>query len=316
MTRLPPIARRSVIALAVTLVVVVAACGPEPTSPTREPVAFDGRLLVHTGRPEEVQLFAVDGRGRETALATPEGGLRWFAAAADGRLAGVGPDGSISVADASAKRWGEMSTEEVPAGVTGDIRLPAWSTDGRLAIVYGDSVTAAVLGVLVLDPATGGGLWVDLDAGLGGYPPAWLDAGRLAIPTRDATDRPTIVVLAVDSAAVEATVTGGRALAASPDGSTVAVLRADGRTVDLLRPADWLGGAAEPLLGRIQVAEASSIDALALDRTGDRLAVGIVTTDDGVPGVVRVHDGTDGWAVALERPMAAGAPIGALAFVR
>jgi len=316
MTALPPAARRAAPVLVALLVAALVACAPEPSPPTPEPAAFDGRLVVHTGRPEPDQLFALDGRGDETPADPPAGGLRWFAAAPDGRLAGVDGDGRILVAEGLGASWLPVSTGEVPAEASeADIRLPAWSPDGRLGVLYGDSGTASALGVLVVDPATDGGLWVPLDTGLGGYPPAWLDASRLGVPTRDSEDRPTLTILDIDVGTGGLASHAGRALAASPDGSTLAVLRPDARTVELWRPAAWLAGAAGAPLGRVVATDAVVVEALALDDTGDNLALGTADPDGTTEGVVAVHDGSDGWSVSLERPIAAGAPIGALGFV-
>jgi len=321
MTTLPPFTRRARLALGpasifAVAILAVAACGPEPSSPTPEPAAFDGRLLVHAGRPESSQLFALDGRGVETDVALPAGGLRWFAAGADGQLAGVDAEGRIVVADGSGASWRAVSTSEVPVEArAADIKLPAWSPDGRLAVLWGDSATATSIGVLVVDPATDGELWLDLAAGLGGYAPAWLDASRLAAPTRGAQDEPTMTILDVDAGSTELAARGARAVAASPDGSTLAVLLPDSRTVELWRPATWLGAPDEGPLGRAKVPEGSIVEALALDRTGDHLALASVASDDTTDGLVAVHDGLDGWALALERPIAAGSPIGSLGFV-
>jgi hypothetical protein len=315
MTALPPATRRHVLVL-VTVGVVLAACGPDPSPPTPEPAAFDGRLLVHTGRPEADQLFALDGRGGEAPVEPPAGGLRWFAAEPAGRLAGVGGDGTIVVAQEPGAPWLPTSTDEVPAEAReADVRLPAWSPDGRLGVLFGDSGAATLFGVLVVDPATGGGLWVPLEAGLGGYPPAWIDASRLAVPSRDSQDRPTLTILEIDSGAAELAGRSARALAASPDGSTVAVLLPDSRTIELWRPAAWLGASDGTPLGRVVARDGDVIEALALDRLGDRLALGTSGSDGTTGGGVAIHDGSDGWSVSLERPMEAGARIGALGFV-
>jgi hypothetical protein len=160
MTAHPPFARRSGLIALAALTLVGAACGPAPT-PTPEPAAFDGRLLVHLGRPEPIQLIGIDGHGIEREVTTPEGGLRWFAAAPDGHLAG-------------------------------------------------DTTTS---------------------------------------------------------------------------------------------------------LGRIQAPDPAVIGAVALDRTGDHLALGLAVADASAAGSVRVLDGTDGWSVVADRTTLAGAPIDALAFV-
>ncbi len=315
MTVIPPLSRRSGLVLVAAATLVAAACGPGP-SPTPRPTAFDGRLLVHTGRPEVNQLFGIDGRGDEIEIAVPEGGLRFFAAALDGRLAGIRGDGTILVASATGADWRPAAMDEVPPdATTSDIRLPAWSPDGRLAILFGDAGSATTAGVLIVDPATDGGLWIGLEAGLGGYPPAWLDVELLAVPTRDAaTDDPTMSIVAVDTGIVDQVVPDARVLAASPDGSTLAIVTGSG-AVELRRPADWRAGTDEPPLERFEPAGSGVVDAVALDRTGDRLAIGTMAADGGAPGDVRVLDGTAGWSVVLERAMAAGAPVGALAFV-
>jgi hypothetical protein len=316
MTAHPPFARRSGLIALAALTLVGAACGPAPT-PTPEPAAFDGRLLVHLGRPEPIQLIGIDGHGIEREVTTPEGGLRWFAAAPDGHLAGIGGDGTVLVADGDGEGWQAVALDDVPtAAESADVRLPAWSPDGRLAVVFGDAGSARLYGVLIVDPATDGGLWIDLEAGLEGYPAAWLDAARLAVPTRTAsTDRPAMAILTVDTGTVDATIDGARLLAASIDGSTVAVVSEDARTVDLWHPEAWLAGDTTTSLGRIQAPDPAVIGAVALDRTGDHLALGLAVADASAAGSVRVLDGTDGWSVVADRTTLAGAPIDALAFV-
>jgi hypothetical protein len=314
MTTRPPTIRRLGPPVLVAAMLVAAACEAEPSPPTPEPAAFDGRLLVHTGRPAWTQLFAVDGYGRETEVAVPAGGLRWFAAAPDGRLAGIDGEGRVLVAGPDVPTWRPVAMDEVPGDAeAADVRLPAWSPDGRLAVVFGEAGAATIAGVLIVDPATDGTLWVGLVAGLGGYPPGWLDSARLAVPTRDSGDRPAITVLDVDAGSVGPEIAGARGVAASPDGSTLAVID-DSGAVEVWRPADWLAQGDGHPLERFEPTGPGSVEAVALDRTGDRLAIGVADPDGGTPGNVRVLDGTDGWAVVIDRSMG-GAPIGALGFV-
>jgi hypothetical protein len=312
MTDRPP-ARRARLAAA-TLVVAAVACSP---SPSPSPAAFDGRLLVHTGRPETNQLQAIDGFGSVAELAPPEGGLSWFAAALDGRLAGVDGGGAVVVADGDASTWRAIPLDEVPIGAeTADVRLPAWSPDGRLAVLFGVAGRATTAGVLVTDPTTDGSFWIDLATGLGGYPPTWLDGNRLAVPTRGAQDRPTLAILEVDASRVNEVRDDVRLLAASADRSTLVVVGPDRRTIEVWRPADWESGDQAGLLARYVAAPTSSdVDAVALDATGDRLALGIVAPDRTAASLVRVVEPVAVSEVLVEVELGTGAPIGALGFV-
>jgi hypothetical protein len=295
------------------IAVAAAACSPDPSE---EPVAFDGRLLVHTGRPRPGSLYAIDGRGSRTDVPTPDGGLRSFAAALDGRLAGTADDGAVVVAGGDGAAWQPVPLGEVPLEARfADVRLPAWSPDGRLAVLFGDAATATTSGLLLADPTTDGTFWIDLAGGLGGHPPAWLDVARLAVPTRDVEDRPTLAILEVDESRVEGVRQGVRLLAASADGSTLVIVAPDRRTVEVWRPAGWEAGQDAALLARFEAAPAAMVvDAIALDATGDRLALGIVSPDGAQPARVSVIEPVAPSAVLLEHELPEGTPLEALGF--
>jgi hypothetical protein len=161
---------------------------------------------------------------------------------------------------------------------TGCRRRPATRADGN------GSRT-----LVVLDPVGGETLHFGLEAGPP-LPPAWLDIDRVVVPSGD-------IVTIVDTSAGEIVAgPGGVAqLAASADGSRVAVARADGSAVEVRPTAEWLTGAGSAELA-IQFGDARP-GSLALDRRAERLAV--TWERDGAPGQVAIYRRTgSSWAEA------------------
>lgn len=304
--------------LAAALASLFAGCADQPPTPRPSAVAA-GRLVILGGAPDHVTLAVgpLAGPPHEVPLPAPD--ASWLSADATGRLVLTLPDGSArrgSIPDPSgAVVWEPILVDAAgPAGTTAFVVPDPAGT--RFAAIQAAFGTGAPSSLLLTDAVTGASRRVDLGREAHGWAPAWLGADRVAVLVFGPTDTPSVAL--VD--AVAATVadgppaTGG--IATSANGARVAILGADGRTLDVRSLEGWPGNAADPgaRLARIDPPAVGVAAALALDRTGDTLAV-VWSDDELVPRWVGLYRSATDWGEAGRLTWGLGGTMAAVAFL-
>ena len=281
---------------------------PSAASSTSSLAAFPGSLLVLVESPDDRVFLAWTGDGRSRPIALSGRGLVRAAAGPDGRLAATTLDRSVVTAADPDGDWQPLIVGPLPdAAETAEVLLPAWSPSGGLAVVHARASTASVVGVALVAPADGSTRWLPLDTGLGDQDPAWLDDRHLVISTRGRGDAPTVTILDVVTGTARA-VAGSRAAVAAADGSIVAVLDTDERTIEIRAPdpAGGLDGATVAILDPLPAG--LRVDGLALPADGSAVAVA-TTVSDGAPGsalFVSDPDGRTIWTASIDAAGSAG----------
>jgi hypothetical protein len=302
-TRHPPVAAAR-IALAAAAVLVAATCSPGPSAPV---AAAPGRIAADIGLDDDYTLVLVDGHGAVTALPPPPGDPVMVATSVDGRLAVTTSDRRVFVSDAARTAWSEVALDVPAEAAAAELLMLAWSAGGPLAILFTDPEDVRTIGIGVTDPGAGLSSWIPLTTGLGGGPPAWIGRDRLAIPTRDDRDSPTLTTVDVATGAVQSVVAGPRMIAASSDGTKIAILTADWRTIEVWSAAAW---AADDTDGREAVIGPdpgpAGIDGLALDPTGRHLAVALSTRDLTDAASLRIYGAASAWRAPSDVDLGAG----------
>ena len=255
----------------------LAACQPSVESP--------GGLLV-TSRGSLIRL---DDAGALQPVAAAPGGLRQVAAA--GRsLVAVTDSGQVLTTTAAGPSadglaWRPLGVALPADGFTAGIDV---SPDGRsLAVVRGHD-DADRLELIVVDLRTGAASTRTLDIGANG-PPSWLTNDELALEVvgDDGTVR-VVSVGAGGAAAPDKSRSRGFALAATPDGRTIAVADdAAGGVVIRGRRTWWKGDHGEP--GGDPPRRDKAVQDVAIDADGTRLAV------------VYADGDTDAWTLIVDR---------------
>ena len=283
--------------LALVLVLGSAACSPAPSpsgspSPTAETTRppletegavagdVDGLVVVSSS---VLSIGTTD--GELAGLDGPGGQVSGFSAA-NGRIVALTAGSAVAItsvqqADAAIE-WQriQMAATEVSHLMSG----PAISPDGsQLAFVTADPGTTASFQVLVLDVRNGARTSQSFDRESNG-PPVWIDGTSLLVEVVPIPGGTRFLRLDTASSRVEPVRADGFGLAISGDGSVLAVASSDGSVV-AVPAADWLAGN-PPDEGAIVDASGHPF-ALAVDRTGRRIAIGYAD-DSGDPASIAV----------------------------
>ena len=172
----------------------------------------------------------------------------------------------------------------------------------RLAATCRVAVTCSLL---LVDPGDGKLTTIDLKRPLLSGPPVWLDAGRLALLSSDPSELAPIVV-DTTSGKITKGPAGDRRLATSADGKVIATSAGEGAPVVLRSSKGWLADDGTSI-GSVEVPDGfTEAISLALDATGDRLAI-VWRAEDGTARA-DVHDGTDGWRRVWSEPAGRDSP--------
>ena len=319
--------RASTSALAIAIAS-AAACSPTPsvvppaTAPTADPgpttgagrPADDTHVLVLLGTPAEMRLGWLDGSGHpQGSLAVPTG-TRWAAGRPSHGLVASGEANgrlfaSDSVAVGGAPEWTEIALDPAARAWLG--RSPAVAVpdaDGPLiAVVAADPGAGALeTHVVIIDRTGGPATIVAVPGTWDGRAPAWIAPGRIAVSTRDATDRPGLVVVDLATGRSEREIEAIGAYAISDDGSTIVFQLRDGGGIAIGPLARALSGPADeldtlPVLDRRRVAAQ-----VLLDAAGRRLAVAWLDEAGDTAGLA-IYDLEAGrWRLVLDGPLPAG----------
>jgi hypothetical protein len=185
--------------------------------------------------------------------------------------------------------WRGVDVTLPDSGFTAGIDV---SPDGRSIALVQAHDDANRLELLVIDPATGAATTRQLEVGANG-PPSWLGNDALALEIVDADGNAKIVSVAApggdaDGAEPIVSASRGLAIAATPDGHTIAVADGSAQVVDVIARTDWWSGGS----GGAAV-EPPSPDLVVQDAAIDSDATRV--------GVVYGHGDTPRWTIVVTR---------------
>ena len=306
------------------LLLLLAGCDAAAGTPVH-PV--EGLLILTKGDSARLDLLAAK-RDPEKSVAIrlplPADDITSISAGDDGVLVASTADGDIatsdpvdprgSAADIAGLEWTPVeATDEDGAVLAGPARFAVWDPGGgRFAALGGDLQGGADRTLLLVDPGDGRLTTIDLKRPLLSGPPVWLDASRLALLSSTPSDLAPIVV-DTTSGKVTNGPAGDRRLATSADGSVIATSAGEGAPVVLRSSKGWLADDGTSI-GSVELPDGfTEAISLALDATGDRLAI-VWRAEDGTARA-DVHDGTDGWRRVWSEPLA-GTAAAAVAWLR
>jgi hypothetical protein len=256
-------------------------------------------------------------------LPLPAEGATWISAGDGGVIVGSTAEGTLltsepvdprgAAADIAGLEWAPVEATDDAGRPIPAAGLATWAPDGgRFAALVGDLGGGADITVLVVEAKVGKATLIPLKRPLLASPPVWLDADRLVLLSGSAADPATIVVDTA-SGKIANGPTGERRIATSADGKVIATSAGAGSPVVLRSSKGWLADDGTSI-GSVEVPEGFSLaSSLALDATGDRLAI-VWRREDGTSRS-DVHDGTDGWRRVWSQPVA-GTASAAVAWLR
>ncbi len=307
MNRIPPTARRPPSRglgpgrwLAAAIVLVVTGGGGACASPPDEGRA--GLVVASIG-----PIIVTDADGRPETLDGPPGDIR-FVTASNGRIAASTADGRIFVSDApdagEARAWrtlarGESSTL-TPSGV--DL-----SPDGNtLAIVLGDPETSG-LELITIDVEAGNAATRSIDLMANG-PPAWFGPELVALEVIRPDSHSGIATVTTPSGEVAITDARGFSPSVTGDGSRLAVADPGSGHILVGDTEDWLAGDLDVDPG-ITGPAGSSVQDVAIDADGNRLAVAYAADSGASSSIVMYRVAGTGWESVSTIPVRADAPV-------
>ena len=304
------------------LLLLLTGCAADAGTPA-QPV--EGLLVLTKGDPAGLAVLAARRDPAETVaigLPLPAGDTTWVSAGDDGVLIGSTAEGAVatsdpvdprgSAADIAGLEWTPVeATDDAGDGLPA-ARFATWDPGGgRFAALGGDLPGGGDVTLLLVDPRAGKLATIPLERPLLPGPPVWLDAGRLVLVTGTPSEPATIIVDVTDGK-ISKGPAGERRLATSVDGSVIAASAGAGAPVVLRSTKGWLADDGTSI-GSVEVPDGfTEAVSIALDATGDRLAI-VWRAEDGTARA-DVHDGTDGWRRVWSEPVAGtAAAVGRLA---
>ncbi len=296
-------------AAAILAVLLLAACQADASAPEQP---AEGLVALTAG---ERTSLAVTATGPDGAVAIglplPDDGATWISAGRGGVLVGTTADGHLVTSDpvdprGSAVGIAALAWQPVEAGddaggsVPTPAWFPAWDPSGeRFAALGGDLSDGANVSMLIIDPGKRDLTTLAPEQAVLAGPPAWLDANRVALLSGSSA-KPTSIVLDTASGKVTKGPPGERRLATSADGAVIATSAGPGEPVVLRSTKGWLADDGTSI-GSVEVPKGfSEATAIALDATGERLAI-VWLREDGTTQC-DIHDGADGWRRVLTHP--------------
>lgn len=293
--------RRTGFALVAVLALsgLLGACDPEPT---REEAGVTDGLLVLAG---DVGATALELRESGTAggrsIPLPADATTWVSAGRTNVLVATMIDGRTYVSDPLGEddpTWRlvePVTVNDVPPELA--LYFATWDPPGGAYAQLGADFTAGTgMRVVVTDPALGGATEAPIDDRRAiAVPPAWVDDDRVVVVAGTDGGGEALVV---DTTSGE--ITGGpagvRLVTTSAEAETLAQWRGGDAPVEVLETRAWLDGGQASV--RIDAPAAGLLPAvLALDRSGDRLAIVWTEPDGGSPRVT-VSARSREWATA------------------
>jgi hypothetical protein len=248
-----------------------------------------------------------------TWISAGDGGVL-VASTAQGQVATSDPvDPRGSAADIAGLEWTPLEATGSDGLPLSEARFAAWDPGGdRVAALSGDLPGGGDMTLFIIDARSHTMTRIPLEQPLLPGPPVWLDAGRLALVTGSPSEPATIVVDAAEGKVTKGPA-GGRRLATSADGKVIATSAGAGAPVVIRSSKGWLADDGTSI-GAVEVPDGfTEAVSVALDATGDRLAIVWRAEDETARS--DVHDGTDGWRRVWSEPVS-GAARAAVAWLR
>jgi hypothetical protein len=285
-----PVASRPLAAACLLAVMVLGGCEPDRQSESR----LDG-LLVLSGSTRGTELRAWTEQDAGAPIDIPDG-TTWVSAGRADVLALALADGSLRISDPIRPdrdpTW-ETAGATLSTGdeAVGPFWFPVWDPDGgRLATVAGDFDADPRL--TIIDPSDGTASEVELGRPVSYAPPTWVGPDLVAVVT-GTDDGPTSVLVDTEAGTVTAGPAGARLLATSADGTTLAAAEGGSQRIEIRSTTAWLDGGAAILAVVDPPPDAVAAISMALDPSGDRLAVAWIQRDDAI--AVAIYDGSLDW---------------------
>ena len=314
--------RRAAATLA--LLLLLPGCEAEAGS-AAQPV--EGLLVLRTADVADLAVLAAK-RDSEDGVAIhlplPAGDVAWISAGKDGTLVGSTASGDLatsdpvdprgSAADIAGLEWTPVeATDEAGRALPVPVRYATWDPGGvRFAALAGDLPDGGDITLVLVEPGAGKMTSIALKRPLLDGPPAWLDANRVALVT-GSPGEPASILVDVANGRITNGPAGERRLTTSADGRVMATSGGAGTPVVLRSSKGWVADDGTSI-GAVEVPDGfTDAVSLALDATGDRLAI-VWRAEDG-SARSDVHDGTDGWRRVWSQPVA-GTAAAAVAWLR
>jgi hypothetical protein len=294
--------RRHATGAALGLAVVLAVAGCASPAPSGGATA-DGLLALTAGadRPSLVGWRNADPRGIPVDL--PHGDTTWISVGRANVLAATVGDAGLATSDplhlGEALVWRFVDAEDASGSAPPDQGFFAtWDPAGGIvAELVGDLASGAGISVIRIDPSVGTALAIPIDRQVVAAPPAWVAADRLILVTGDATT-PTAALVDTSTGVISDGPGGARLVATSANLDRVATMAGPGEPIVIRDLGGWLAGETATL-GSVEPPDGvSTAVAIALDTSGQRLAVAWSTAARAVE--LAVYDGRSGWRRTAE----------------
>ena len=266
--------------------------------PRRGAAARPEGLLALTGadRPALVGWQAADPDGIPVDL--PHGDTTWISVGRANVLAATVGDGGLATSDPLhlGKRlvWRFVDAKDASGSAPPDQGFFAtWDPGGGIvAELAGDLASGTDVSVIRIDPSAGTALAIPIGRPVLAAPPAWVAADRLILVTGDTTT-PTAALVDTSTGRISDGPGGNRLVATSANLGRVATMAGPGAPIIIRDLGGWLAGD-NATLGSVEPPSGvSTAAAIALDTSGQRLAVAWLTADRAVE--LAIYDGRSGW---------------------
>ncbi len=289
---------------------------PHPSEAGRA-LALAG-LVILAGRPGATRLERWDDAGLRHEVRLPSPDAAWISAAPNGTLLVTLRDGRAFVGpELDPGTWRELG----PTVLRGRPVALAFGTldpSGRqAAFLAAEPGRAGSVLVIVIGLAGSRDTQLATTGEIEGAAPAWLPAGRLALPIRDRSDRPRLVILDPGSGGSAPGPAPVRAVAVDPGERLAAVAGPLGEGLALVAAGPFLAGASPSPAATIRFEGGRAIvpESLAFDGSGDRLAVAW-TIDGSARPEIRVYGRAADWAEIGRVDLAASDELAVVGWLR
>ena len=292
-------------ALGLAVVLAVAGCAVPAASGG---ATADGLLALTAGadRPSLVGWQAADPDGIPVDL--PHGDTTWISVGRANVLAATVGDVGLATSDPLhlGKRlvWRFVDAEDASGSAPPDQGFFAtWDPGGGIvAELVGDLASGVDVSVIRIDPSVGTALAIPIGRPVVAAPPAWVAADRLILVTGDAAT-PTAALVDTSTGRISDGPGGNRLVATSANLDRVATMAGPGAPIVIRDLRGWLAGDTATI-GSVKPPDGvSTAAAIALDTSGQRLAVAWLKADRTIE--LAIYDGRSGWRITAQPKLTA-----------